>query len=214
MRKTSPLDALLSKNLQAILAATLMQPERWWYLSDLAKHLHRTPSSLQRPLAALVESGILRRREDGNRVYFQPDPECPFLSELQSIIVKTVGLVEFLRELLEPLRNRIDCAFVYGSIARAEEVASSDIDLMLIGDATRFDFTPALREAENRLNRPVNATVYKRDEFAKKLSVGNHFLQAVLDKEKLFIVGSEHDLERARTAKTRRRRAHKQAGAR
>ena len=213
MRKDGPLDSLLSKSVQHILAATMMQPQRWWYLSDLAKHLDRRPSSLQSPLSALVQSGILRRREDGNRVYFQPDPECPFLSELKGMILKTVGLVDVLRELLESFRDRIGCAFVYGSVARAEELSSSDIDLMVVGAASRFDLSSALREAEVRLGRPVNATVYKPDEFAKKLKVGNHFLRAVLDRKKLFVVGDEHDLERASTAKTSRGRARKQARA-
>jgi len=212
MRKDSPLDPLLSKAVQHILAATMMQPERWWYLSDLAKHLHRRPSSLQSPLSALVESGILRRREDGNRVYFQPDPDCPFLPELTGIILKTVGLVDVLRKLLAPFQERIECAFVYGSVARAEELSSSDIDLMVIGAASRFDLTTALKEAEDRLGRPVNATVYKPDEFAKKLKADNHFLRAVLDREKLFVVGDEHDLERASKAKTSRGRARDQAG--
>ena len=213
MRQKSPLDPLLSKTVQAILAAVMMQPDRWWYLSDLAKHVGRAPSSVQGPLAALVESGILRRREDGNRVYFQPDRDCPFFSELQGIILKTVGLVDVLHELLDPFRDGIELAFVYGSLARGEELSSSDIDLMLIGEATRLDLTPALREAENRLGRPVNVTVYKPAEFSKKLKANNHFLRAVLDKEKLFILGDEHDLDRARSTKTRRRRARGKAGA-
>ena len=213
MRKTGPLDSLLSKGVQQILAATMMQPDRWWYLSDLAKHIHRRPSSLQDPLAALVQSGILRRREDGNRVYFQPNPECPFLPELRGLIAKTVGLVDLLRKLLDPLRDHIDFAFVYGSVARGEELSSSDIDLIVIGEATRFDLTPALREAEKRLGRPVNATVYKPAEFATKLKADNHFLRAVLDREKLFVAGDEHDLERTRPTKTRRRRTRNKARA-
>ena len=214
MRKSGPIDALLSKTLQAVLGATMMQPDRWWYLSDLARHLDRSPSSLQEPLAALARSGVLRRRQDGNRVYFQPDPDCPFLSELQGIIVKTVGLADLLRDLLEPLESDIDSAFVYGSVARAEELSSSDIDLMVIGKAGLADIAPALRQAEERLNRPVNATVYTPAEFAKKLKAKNHFLGAVLDEEKLFVVGNEHDLEQATRGKAGPPAHHKQGGAR
>ena len=98
MRKSSPIDPLISKTVQGLLAATVLQPERSWYLSDLAKHLGRRPSSLQAPLASLAAAGILRRRKDGNRVYYQADPQCPFLRELQGIIAKTVGLADVLRE--------------------------------------------------------------------------------------------------------------------
>jgi len=199
MRMKTPLDSLLSKTVQGILATTMMRPEHWWYLSDLAKHLHRRPSSLQTPLAALVESGILRRRQDGNRVYFQPDPACPFFRELQGLITKTAGLVDVLRHLLGPFEKRIACAFIYGSVACGQERSESDIDLMVIGQATRFELAKVLQKAERQLARPVNVSLYKPQEFAKKLAGDEHFLRAVLDREKLFVVGDAHDVERART---------------
>jgi predicted nucleotidyltransferase len=194
MRKIRSLDALFPRIRQALLAATLLQPERWWYLSDLAKHLGVRPSSLQRELAALVEAGILNRRQDGNRVYFRPNPDCPFLPELQGLLVKTVGVVDVLREVLSRFTKRIDCAFVYGSVARAEELATSDVDVMIIGQIGLADLTTALRRAEARLGRLVNPTLYTREEFATKLHAGHHFLKAVLDGEKLFVLGDPHEL--------------------
>jgi predicted nucleotidyltransferase len=196
MRKSSPLDSLLSKTTQGLLAATLLQPERSWYLSDLAKHLGRRPSSLQAPLACLATAGILRRHKDGNRVYYQANPECPFFPELQGLLAKTVGLVDVLRETLAPLEKQIAVAFVHGSIASFRERASSDVDLIVIGSVGLSKLSPALESAEERLGRPVNATVYTSTEFAKKLGDKNHFLRAVLDKEKLFIVGNKDDLAR------------------
>jgi uncharacterized protein len=197
MRKTRPLDALFPRIRQALLAATLLHPEQWWYLSDLAKHLGVRPSSLQRELAALVEAGILSRRQDGNRVYFQPNPACPFLPELQGLLVKTAGVVDVLRDVLSRFATRIDWTFVYGSIARAEELVASDVDLMVVGHVGLADLTPALRRAEERLGRPVNPILYSREEFATKLRAGHHFLQAVLDGEKLFILGNPHELAAA-----------------
>jgi DNA-binding transcriptional ArsR family regulator len=194
MRKTKTIDALFPRTRQAILAATLLHPDCWRYLSDLARRLGVRPSSLQRELAALVEAGILRQRRDGNRIYFQPNPDCPFLAELQGLMLKTVGLVDVLREALEPFANRIDWAFVYGSIARSEELASSDVDLIIIGRVGLADIAPALQQAEGRLNRPVHPTVYSREEFATRLTAGHAFLHTVLDGAKLFILGAPHEL--------------------
>ena len=194
MRKSQAINALFPRTRQAILAATLLHPDRWWYLSDLARHLGVRPSSLQRELAALADTGVLRQRRDGNRTYFQPNPDCLFLAELQGLMLKTVGLVDVLREVLEPFTNRIDWAFVYGSIARSEELASSDVDLMVIGRVGLADIAPALRQAERRVNRPVNPAVYSREEFATKLAAGHAFLHAVLDGAKLFILGDSHEL--------------------
>jgi len=197
MRKSRALDALFPRIRQALLAATLLHPERWWYLSDLAQHLQVPPSSLQRELSALVDADILRRRRDGNRVYYQPNPDCPFLPELQGLLVKTVGVVDVLREVLSRFAKRIDCAFAYGSVARADELASSDVDVMIIGQVGLAELTPALRRAEERLGRPVNPTLYTREEFATKLQAGHHFLKTVLDGEKLFILGDPHELAAA-----------------
>lgn len=190
-----PLDALLPRTRQGILAATFMAPDRWWYMSDLAKHLGRTPSSLQRDLAALTGAGILRRKREGNRVYFQADRDCPLFGELQGIMAKTTGLADVLRAALRPLVRRIVVAFVYGSVARSEEGPRSDVDLMVVGNVGLAHVAPLLRRAEQRLNRPVNATIYTPLEFVAKVRAGHHFLRAVLDREKLFVVGDGRVLE-------------------
>lgn len=194
LRRSPALDALISRTKQQVLAATLLRPERSWYLLELARHLRVTPSSIQRELGLLVRSGILKRREDGNRVYFQADRNCPIFPDLRRILVKTAGLVDILKEGLAPLRKKIDVAFVYGSIASSDEHASSDVDLMVIGRAKLSELAVALRGPESRVGRSVNPTVYTSEEFAKKVREGNHFLNTVLSEELLFVYGTESDL--------------------
>jgi predicted nucleotidyltransferase len=197
MRKTISLDALFPKTRQAILGAMLIDPARSWYLSDLARHLGVTPSSLQRELQSLVRGGILGRNADGNRVYFRADPDCPFLSELRGIFLKTVGLRNVLQECLEPLQDRIRVAFVYGSMARSQERSASDVDLMVIGSVGLSQIAPALKQAEDWLGRSVNPSVYSAKEVVKKLAAGHHFLETVLKGEKIYIQGDQSDLEAA-----------------
>ncbi|MEW6252063.1 MAG: nucleotidyltransferase domain-containing protein [Planctomycetota bacterium] len=204
MRTSPAVDALFPATRRAILATLLLQPGREWYFRDLAKHLRLRPSSLTRELKNLTEAGVLRRRQDGNRVYYQADPACPFLPELRGLMLKTAGLVDVLRDALRPARDQIVCAFVYGSVARGEEVAESDIDLMIIGHTTRFALAKPIQQAALRLARPVNPTLYKPEELAKKAASDEHFVRAVLEKEKLFVIGDAHDLERTRNAETRR----------
>jgi len=194
MRKIAALDALFPKIRQHLLAATLLNPERWWYLSDLAQFLSVTPSSLQRELSALTEVGILERRRDGNRVYYRPDPSCPFLSDLQGLLAKTIGLADILKEALEPVADALEFAFIYGSLARNEEISESDVDLMLIGSLRLSDLSAALREAERRLRRPINPTLFTLEEFREKWQSGNHFLRTVMQAEKIFLLGDAHEL--------------------
>lgn len=195
MRNHRPLDALFPRTRQRILAATLANPTKWWYQSDLAKHLGVRPSSLQRELAALAEAGILRLRREGNRLYFQPDPQCPFLDDLTSLLLKTAGLVDVLRQRLRRFASQIVASFVYGSVAKHAERSASDVDLMIVGDVTLAAVAATLKRVEREVGRPINAMVYSPYELAKKLKAGHHFLKTVLSKPKLFVIGGEHELE-------------------
>ena len=211
MRKKNPLDALFPRTRRAILAATLMDPSREWYLSDLARHLGVPPSSLQRELAGLVDAEILRRRVDGNRVYYRAEADNPIFGDLRGLLLRTAGLKDVLAECLSEFGSRIDAAFVYGSVARGDESASSDVDLMVIGDVGLSALAPALKQAESRLLRPVNPSVYRADEVAGKLRAGHHFLRTVLGGAKLFIVGGEDDLAAAVERATHSAAYHEQA---
>ncbi len=196
MRKHIPaLDSLFPSVRQGVLAATLSQPEKWWYLSELAAFLHTQPSSLQRELRSLEQSGILQQRKDGRRTYFKAETRSPIFRELRSIFEKTVGLIPTLLATLRPFANKITCAFVYGSVARRAERATSDVDLMVIGSAGLADLAPALRKAERRLGREINVTNYSTDEFHKRVAEGDHFLKTVLNGDLQFVKGEQRDLD-------------------
>ncbi len=198
------MEALFPAMRRAILATLLLRPEQEWYFRDLAKHLGVQPSSLTRELRGLSDAGILRRRKDGNRVYYQADPACPFLPELRGLMLKTAGLVDVLREALLPLEAGIACAFVYGSMVNGRARSDSDVDLLIVGHTSRFELAKALRSAEQRLARPINMVLYKPEEFARRAS-DNHFIRSVLGRKKLFVIGDENDLERTQKPEARRR---------
>ncbi len=195
MRTTALLDTLFPGVRQRVLTATLTRPDKWWYLSELADFLHTRPSSLQRELSALVQSGILEQRRDGRRTYFKAGTRSPIFRDLRSIFEKTVGLIPTLRIALRPFDDKTACAFVYGSVARREERATSDVDLMVIGDVGLAELSPFLRKAEKRLGREINVTNYSVDEFRKKVAQGDHFLTTVLKGGLQFVKGEQRDLD-------------------
>ena len=188
------LDALFSKTRQNILATLLFAPERRWYLSDLAKSLRVSPSSLQRELASLTEAGILGREVDGNRVYYQANAGSPLLPELRSLFVKTVGLADKVRDMLEPFWNGIELAFIFGSIASGERAAHSDVDLLIVGSIGSADLALPLRDLERTLQIPVNITRYTVAEFGEKRRQNNHFLRTILLGQKIMLKGAVDEL--------------------
>jgi predicted nucleotidyltransferase len=195
MRKTAGLGALFPTVRGEVLAATLTQPDKWWYLSELAQFLRTTPSSLQRELKALVNGGILEQCREGTRTYFKAEARSPLFPELRGLLEKTAGLLPTLQQTLEPFRARIDCAFVYGSMARSQEHALSDVDLLVIGGVGLAELAPTLRKAETRLGREVNVTSYSAREFRKKVAAKDHFLSEVLRGPKEFVKGNQRDLD-------------------
>src|ERR1035437_1449682 len=165
MRRSPIIDALFPEIRGKILAATLTRPEKSWYLSELSTFLHTRPSSLQREVDALSKAGILEQTRDGRRVYLKPNALSPVFIDLKNLIAKTAGLVPVLQEALEDIGEHIKIAFLYGSIARSEEVSESDVDLMVIGTVGLSEMVPALKSAEAILGRPINPTVYSLEEF-------------------------------------------------
>lgn len=195
MRNRIPvLDSLFPRVRQGVLTATLTQPEKWWYLSELAAFLHTRPSSLQRELRSLERCGLLQQRKDGRRAYFRAETRAPIFRELRGVFEKTAGLVPTLAAAIRPFDDKIVCAFMYGSVARHEEHATSDVDLMVIGKVGLGDLAPSLRRAEKRLGREVNVTNYSVDEFRKRVVQGDHFLTTVLKGRLQFARGGKHDL--------------------
>jgi DNA-binding transcriptional ArsR family regulator len=193
MRTSAAIDALIPKTRQAILSATLGAPQRLWYMRELAKHLRLSPSSLQRELASLVRGGILLQRHEGRQVYFKAAVDSPISPELHGLILKTVGLADIVRDALKGLADRIQWAFIYGSVARSEEHSERDVDLMIIGDGGLAEVSSPIRKAEGRLNRAVNPTTYTKDEFAGRTKSNNRIVATLMRSKKLFILGDPRE---------------------
>lgn len=197
MRRPSTLDALFTGPRQGILATTLMEPDRWWYLSDLARRLGVHHATLQRELTRLTKAEILLSKRDGNRAYYRANSDSPIFPELRTLLAKTAGLVDEIRDALLPFAKAIKVAFVYGSIPRGAESSESDVDLMIVGGVGLKALAPSLGRVEQVLRRPVNASIFSEKEFVERLNAKRgSFLRNVLMEEKLFVLGAPDDLER------------------
>jgi len=194
---TQPLrlsDVLFGQIRGGVLALLYGWADKAFYVRQIARHLHASAGAVRRELEKLAALDLIVRTSLGNQVFYQANQRHPVFSELRALVNKTVGIFNTLRSALEPLSNRVSVAFVYGSIARQEERAGSDIDLMIIGDIELDDVLVRLPEAETALGRAVNPTVYSIYEFKRKLEDGNHFLNAVIDGKKVFLIGNEDEL--------------------
>jgi predicted nucleotidyltransferase len=111
-------------------------------------------------------------------------------------MLKTTGLADVIRKALEPVASRIRWAFIYGSLARSEEHSASDVDLMIVGHVGLADLSKSLRKAEQEIGRAVNPTAYTPNEFATRATANHHFVSAVMQSKKLFVLGDPREFGR------------------
>lgn len=188
-------DALFSKTQQRVLGLLFGQPDRSFYATEMIALTAAGSGAVQRELARLEQSGLVTVSRLGTQKHYQANPDSPLYTELCGILRKTVGLAEPLREALAPLAPRIAAAFVYGSVAKGEDTATSDIDLMVVSDGLTYaDVFGALEQVGARLARPVNPTVYSRRELTRRIKDGNAFVARVLAQPKVWVIGTEDDL--------------------
>jgi predicted nucleotidyltransferase len=188
-------DALFSTARQRVLGLLFGQPDRSFYATEIIRLAGVGSGAVQRELVRLKNSGLVTVTRQATQKHYQANPQSPLFEELRSIARKTVGMAEPLREALAPLADRIDAAFVYGSVAKRADTVASDIDLMIVSDSVDYpDAMQALQAASVALGREVSPTIYKRRELASRRDEGNAFVRRVLEQPKLWIYGDDDAL--------------------
>lgn len=191
-----PAAVLFGKTRRRLLGWLFTHPDESFYVRELVRITGAAQGAISGDLEKLAATGILRRAERGNQVFYQADTRCPVFGELKSIFLKTAGLADELRRALEPLGSRIRVALIHGSAATGGLRASSDVDLVIIGGASFGDVVSALAPAQVRLGREINPVVYSAGEFRTKLRARHHFVTTVLREPHLVILGDSGELER------------------
>lgn len=196
MKDISLSSALFSNVQQRVLALIFGHPERSFYTSEIVRSVHSGTGAVERELSRLQQSGLVSVERIGNQKHYRANQQSPIFAELQSIVLKTVGLSEPLRQSLTPYADKIKTAFVYGSVAKGADTARSDIDLMVIGDdLTYTDLYAGLQKAENTLSRHVNPTFLTPLDWRRKVSTKDSVIAKISTQPKLFLFGSEDDLQ-------------------
>lgn len=149
--------------------------------------------TVQDELTKLLGAELVSSRRDGNRRYYRANTAHPLFPDLQQLVLKTARLREVLAEALQGVKG-VEVAFVFGSLAAADAKAASDVDLMVIGDASLRALAPRLHPMAERLGREINPVTMTAAEFTKGRKT-NPFLVDVLAKKKLFLKGGPNELE-------------------
>lgn len=184
---------LFSDYRRRVLGLLLLHPDARYHLREIARLTGTQPGTLTRELKKLVEAGLLIKQGIGQQVFYSANRDCPVFEEMASILRKTSGLVDVLAEALLPLAEQIETAFVFGSAASGKATAGSDIDLMVIGNASFTEVVAALYPAQETLGREINPKVYHTDEWRSLVTENGSFARDVLAKSRLMVMGIMDD---------------------
>lgn len=192
---TTPLslaDALFPSTRQRVLATLFGRPGRSFYAAEIIALARAGSGSVQRELADMTQVGLLTCTKVGHQKHYQANSASPVFNELCSLVLKTVGLADALRQALAPLANQISMAFVFGSIAKAQDSAHSDIDVLLVSNTLSYgDVFAALEPASQALSRTINPALYTDADFKARQLSDNAFITRVMQQPKIWLIGQE-----------------------
>jgi len=190
----SAADILFGQYRRRVLGLLLLHPEQSYHVREIARLTETTAGTLHKELTKLAAAGILSRERRGNQLVYQANRACPIFEELASIMRKTSGLAEVIARGLAPVAQNIGVAFVFGSVARANESPHSDVDVMVIGNVGFGEVLQLLYPVQAQLGREINPKVFTQQEWKSKVAAPDTFVRDVLSKPKLFLIGGPDEL--------------------
>ncbi len=193
-KSTGLAETLFSDYRRRILALLLLRPDEHFHVREISRLTGVPSGSMHRELKLITDAGLLSRHSAGNQVRYQANRDCPIFQELAGIFRKTSGLSDIIRSALQPLSQAIKAAFIFGSVAKGEEKATSDVDVCVVGSASFTEVVVALADMNQRIGREINPVVMPYDQFTAKLAAGEQFTTRIMNEPKLFLIGDEHDL--------------------
>ena len=186
---------LLSSKIRAEIFRILfgVVPDASLHMREIERQTGFAIGTVQTELKKLQRLDIISRIRDGNRVYYRANTDHPLYPDIRTLVLKTSGLVDVIKDALRNGKG-IKIAFVFGSFARQEEKAHSDIDLMVVGEIGLRNLTGLLSDVSGRIGREINPHALTEKEFSKRKKERDHFLIQVLESPRIFIIGAENEL--------------------
>jgi predicted nucleotidyltransferase len=193
---TSKIDRLFgSKTRVSLLAKLLMNPDESFYIRELSRELNIPYGMLYKEEKNLALLGIVNEEKKGKVTLVSINKNMPYFAELKNLMIKTVGLGDLLKTALSELEE-IRYALIYGSFASGEESASSDIDLLIVGNSSEEKILNVVGRVEKEVGREINYILWSEEEFMKRIRSRHRLLREIASKPVIMLVGEEDEFRR------------------
>jgi predicted nucleotidyltransferase len=162
------------------------------YVRQLAVALEVDSTNLSRELARLEREGLLRSEVEGRQRYYSLNRDYPYLKPVFALLEGSVGIEPALRRALRGVKG-IRSAWIFGSFAKNETDAASDIDVLVIGKPDQAELAAEVRKAEKALRREINYTVFTPRDLKRRLKKGDPFVTDIWTGKRIDLISHDDD---------------------
>ena len=188
------IERLFGSRLRAkLLGWLLSHSDESFFVRQMEQLIEENSANISRELRRLEQMGIVISEKRANLKYYKINQNCPFYGDLKGLFLKTVGAPGEIKKALRHVEG-IETAFIYGSLAKGEEVSGSGIDLFLVGNIDENKLLEMVPNLESKLGSEINWTIYGLEEFRRKKKQGNQFVNTLMEESKLVLLGNPDEL--------------------
>jgi len=188
------LSEILSSRTRAEIFRLLYGPaEEELYVREIERRTGLNDRTIRQEIAKLLKLDLVLDRKDSNRIYYRANKSNPLYPDIRNLVLKSIGLVDILKGALK--NNRIQIAFIFGSLSEGKESSESDVDLFVIGNLGMREVSRLLSGVPEKIGREINPHVMSSDEIKKRNNEKDNFISNVIKSSKLFVIGTENDLK-------------------
>lgn len=193
-KKDNALTVLFNKACILLLSLLYNNTEKSFYLREIARKIGMGAGTVQRELSKLVAADLVIRQKNGKQVYYRANIKSRVFNEIRGLIIKTFGMADIIRDAITPLSIKIDYAFIYGSQTDGTATTDSDIDLMVVGKVGEMELHKAIGEAEGKLDKAINYSLFTLEEFMRRKKQKKGFVDRIVAGKKIMLIGDENEI--------------------
>lgn len=192
--KNDALSVLFNKTCILLLSLFYNNTEKAFYLREIARKIDMGTGTVQRELSKLTSAGLVVRQARGKQVYYEANTRSHVYNEVRGLVIKTFGMVNIIKKVLDPFSTKIDYVFIYGSQADSTATTDSDIDLMVVGHVDEMELHKAISKAEGKLGKVINYSFFTLKEFRKRKKEEKGFIDRIVSGKKIMLMGDENEI--------------------
>jgi len=152
-------NSLVSTNAQKVLNFLIQSPGRQFLANEIEKVTRVSRAGVNFSLRKLAEEKLVLREKKAKIYLYSVDYNNPVIKQLK--VLKTTMLLQPLVNKLKAFSKKI---VLFGSCARGENIADSDIDIFILADSSK-----AIEEKikKNNLREKLQPVIRNSTQFAK-----------------------------------------------